>query len=289
MPTKLIWGLYLAIHQAIEKSIKNISSPQEADYIAMLINNLPKELSIILNQYIPTLNFRVGGCFIHQKPLAKFCDPTLHKKNPEIGDLLIVYKEASQTITHYNALLLQAKKTNNIYHTIISSEDKHQLLLYTQWPMFEYKRAGNLNGHIRSIHPKTITPGAQYLLIDERHTTPYTFWCAKAEDILVASNTLAHQIINLINFQTGKPFVSRAKGMDHWSQMIWDLLNITEDSCFNRKNAGFHKSPRFSGDIIDLLTVFPHDNQLANNFKEDEKSETQGVSVLAIEGRHENR
>lgn len=45
--------------------------------------------------------------------------------------------------------------------------DYHQLLLYTKWPKFEYARAGALNGRIRSIQPKSITPGAQYLLIDD--------------------------------------------------------------------------------------------------------------------------
>lgn len=290
------WHLFHAFHQAIERSIKGTPPMQEPDYIAMLINNLPSKLDRILNKYIQTLNFRVGGCFIHQKPLAQFCDPTLSRKSPEIGDLLIVYKETSRTKTsYYNALLLQAKKTNSIYHTAIQSTDKHQLLLYSQWPKFKYLRAGTLNGHIRSIKPKTITPGAQYLLIDEQKIylsscnscrNISTFWCAKADNILVAANSLAHQLVDFINFQTGRPFVPRGKGIDHWSQMIWDLLTVSANSHFNRKNANLHKSSRFSGDIFNLLTAEKHNNHSFAYHEKQSISEIEGISVLAIEGEH---
>ena len=48
---------------------------------------------------------------------------------------------------------------------VLQSGDTHQLILYTRWPRFQYCRAGYLNGQERSINPKTITTGAQYLLI----------------------------------------------------------------------------------------------------------------------------
>lgn len=127
MNAKTTYNLYYDIHQAIETSIKGISSTQEPDYIATLCKNLPTELAKILNQYIPTLNFRVGGCFIHQKPLAQFCDPALHKNNPEIGDLLIVYKETSQTITHYMYLLVRKSRRHSrcIQHISTSNNRPH--------------------------------------------------------------------------------------------------------------------------------------------------------------------
>ena len=307
-------NLYIDIHQAIEASICGLTSTQEPDYIAALTTKLPHELRGILNRNIPTMQFNVGGCFIHQQPFAKFCAPGLKKmKSPEIGDLLIVYKEIlANGECLYNALLLQAKKTNDIYCTPIHPNDKHQLLLYTKWPKFQYQRAGALNGLIRSINPKTITPGAQYLLIDEHNIShsplgPCTFWCAKADDILIAANSLSHQIVDFIDFQTGKPFVSLSIGMDHWSKMIWDLITISANSYFNRRKAGYTHHPRLAFIFTQFLTEQSQGirldidakrmadkmgNNLKNNrggisgddIRNDIKDSIGGISILYIEG-----
>lgn len=279
--------LYCDIHYAIETCITGLSSKQEPDYIAALVTRLPSKLSNILGR-----QYNVGGCFIHQKPCAKFCNPALqHYKSPEIGDLLIVYKENSPKGELYNALLLQAKKTGNIYNTTISAGDTHQLILYTRWPRFQYCRAGYLNGQERSINPKTITTGAQYLLIDENkfYNTPcghHTFWCAYADEHLTASKSLALQIINLLEFQTGRPFVSKRLHMDHWSQMIWDLLQISANSYFNRRHAGFNNTPRGS-EIMDFFTEICNQdsnqdsNQDLNQVLNQDK-ENYGISTLLI-------
>lgn len=298
-------NLYIDIHRAIEASICGLTSKQEPDYIAALTTKLPHELRGILNRNIPTMQFNVDGCFIHQKPLAKFCAPGLKKmKSPEIGDLLIVYKEIlANGDCLYNALLLQAKKTDDIYYTPIHPNDKHQLLLYTKWPKFQYQRAGSLNGHIRSINPKTITPGAQYLLIDEHNKShsplgPCTFWCAKAADILMAANSLSHQIVDFIDFQTGKPFVSLSIGMDHWSKMIWDLITISANSHFNRRATKYDNHPRLTSAFLSTLAN-PHEgiqvnNGAGDNFGGDNKENNMmvdneynigGISILYIEGK----
>lgn len=253
------------------------------------MTRLPSKLSSILGR-----QYNVGGCFIHQKPCAKFCNPALqHYKSPEIGDLLIVYKENSPKGELYNALLLQAKKTGNIYNTTISAGDTHQLILYTRWPRFQYCRAGYLNGQERSINPKTITTGAQYLLIDENkfYNTPcghHTFWCAYADEHLTASKALALQIINLLEFQTGRPFVSKRLHMDHWSQMIWDLLQISANSYFNRRHAGFNNTPRGS-EIMDFFTEICNQDSnqdlnlnLNQDQDTDQDNEDYGISTLLI-------
>ena len=278
--------LQTQIHQAIEDSIIGLSSTQEPDYIAALITNLPSRLSTILNTLIPSRNFKVGGCFIHQKPVAKFCDPHLSRTNPEIGDLLIVYKEIRATDTLYNVLLLQAKKASNIHNTHIPPADNHQLLLYTKWPTFEYSKAGILNGKVRKIHPKTINTGAQYLLINTTTIPPAshltTFWCATPNRILDASNSLALQIVRLIDFQTGKPFVANGRNIDHWSRMIWDLLNLSASSVFNRRRAGYHGTRRYSGDCINMLLS----SNIENDWDRD--TEEEGISVLCIESKMED-
>ena len=148
------------IHYAIEATARGLYHPKEPDYIASLVTKLPNDLIQILNSYIPNRLFKVGGCFIHQKPIVRFTSPQYaHLRRPELGDLLIVYKETKNNENRYNALLLQAKKSNDVYYTPIHHNDQHQYILYTKWPKFEYHRAGRLNGISRSISPKSITPG----------------------------------------------------------------------------------------------------------------------------------
>lgn len=271
------------IKDAIERSIEGLSSKQEPDYIAALVTRLPSQLSSILGT-----QYNVGGCFVHQKPCARFCDSAFQSyKKPEIGDLLIVYKEIEHEGHElFNSLLLQAKKTDNIYDTTVSQGDIHQLILYTKWPKFTYFRAGNLNGVSTDITPKTITTGAQYLLINENDSddTPcghHTFWCASARKHLIASKSLALQIIDLIEFQTGRPFVPEES--DDWSKMIWDLLKISAHSYFNRRKAHFCKTPRGTG-IMDFFTEICKQNQDQVYIQDNEQDgENSGVSVLFIE------
>lgn len=272
--------LYLEIHYAIEYSINIARNKQEPDYIAALVTNLPTRLSSILHHHIPGTQFRVGGCFIHQKPLARFCNANpANIKAPEIGDLLVVYKETTTLGNiYYNALILQAKKVCDIYNSPVSHSDTHQLRLYTEWPKFKYERAGILNGQVRSVNPKTITPGAQYLLINKSNrNSPCTLWCAKPDKVLVASNSLAHQLIDFIEFQTGKPFVSKSRNIDHWSKMIWDLLDISATAVFNRRNSGFNNYPRTAGDTLNILANYTEENHVNVD------NDSVGISILYIE------
>lgn len=276
-------SLCIDVADAIETSIQGLTSHQEPDLVASLVTNLPQKLSVVLHQYISGVKFNIGGCFIHQKPVVEFCNQTIPTKKPEMGDLLLIYKEVNRKGNRYNALLLQAKKTSNIYNSPVDPHDKHQLALYTQWPKFRYRRAGILNGQERSICPKTVSTGAQYLLIDENFATPnmpvhWTFWCATPDDVLSASHSLAFQIVDLIEFQTGRPFIEKKPYMDHWSKMIWDLIDISASACFNRRSAGYRNQPRMQGNILNLLNN--GNDQLSEQFNDDNI----GMSILYIEG-----
>ena len=276
-------SLCIDVAYAIETSIQGLTSHQEPDLVASLVTNLPQKLSVVLHQYISGVKFNIGGCFIHQKPIVEFCNQTISTKKPEMGDLLLIYKEVNRKGNRYNALLLQAKKTSNIYNSPVDPQDKHQLALYTQWPKFRYHRAGTLNGQERSICPKTVSTGAQYLLIDENFATPnmpvhLTFWCATPDDVLSASHSLAFQIVDLIEFQTGRPFIEKRQYMDHWSKMIWDLIDISASACFNRRSAGYRNQPRMQGNILNLLNN--GNDQLSEQFNDDNI----GMSILYIEG-----
>ena len=276
-------SLCIDVAYAIETSIQGLTSHQEPDLVASLVTNLPQKLSVVLPQYISGVRFNIGGCFIHQKPIVEFCNQTISTKKLEVGDLLLIYKEVNRKGNRYNALLLQAKKTSNIYNSPVDPQDKHQLALYTQWPKFRYRRAGILNGQERSICPKTVSTGAQYLLIDENFATPNmpvhrTFWCATPDDVLSASHSLAFQIVDLIEFQTGRPFIEKKPYMDHWSKMIWDLIDISASACFNRRSAGYRNQPRMQGNILNLLNN--GNDQLSEQFNDDNI----GMSILYIEG-----
>lgn len=66
--------LQVEIMNALKHCITGLTNPDEPAYIAALVNQLPSHLEAILNHTFPTLNFKVGGCFLHQKPIAEFCE-----------------------------------------------------------------------------------------------------------------------------------------------------------------------------------------------------------------------
>lgn len=282
----------------IEKELTNIASsmessmasklvkPQEPDYIAALTCNFPNALKKILTSHIHYLKFRVCGCFIHQKPLVEFVDPKFSSmSSPEIGDLLIVYKEIDGKDAIYNALLLQAKVTKNKSAT--TTDAHHQLILYTKWPHFKYKKANHLNGEERDIYPKTIHSGAQYLLINNVTGKPL-FGCATANKSLNVSLSFAEQLIRLIEFQAGGTFVSnKERIIDDWSKMIWDLLEISKDSKFNRKRSGFSEEPRADSDLIDeFMKLMSDDSKEDEEEAKERKEENEGcgISIILIKG-----
>jgi hypothetical protein len=232
----------------VDKCYKLGNNPQEPDFVASLILKFTPRLFDILKAVFPQIRFSVTGVFCHQKPLA---DIGL-SKDPEIGDLLLVYiytdKRGSKKL---NSILLQAKISNKA--TIaISSTDEHQLKLYAEWPEFSYKRAGVLNGIKRDVLPKTINDGAQYLLIDNHPlyglsgmTGTFPMGCATPSKILSINNDLTTEIIDFLKFKSGRAFEEDPElSKDDWTKMIWDLLNISKAKASKRKNAGIVNLPR---------------------------------------------
>lgn len=155
-------SLISSVNFVVDKCTVLGNTPQEPDFIASLTLKFTPELFNSLKVVFPKTKFSVTGVFCHQKPLA---DIGL-SKDPEIGDLLLVYIYTDKTGNKkLNSILLQAKVSNKP-SILVSKSDEHQLKLYSEWPLFSYKRAGSLNGKVRDILPKTINDGAQYLLID---------------------------------------------------------------------------------------------------------------------------
>lgn len=254
--------------------------PQEPDFVAELVAGIPQDIYKSLSVYAPHYQFAVSGVFCHQKPWADFGAG----KNPELGDMLLVYIEENKySVKKCNALLMQAKKFDKAPYIIHSSE-AHQLKLYEEWPTFMLGRAGIFNGTEINVQPKTLNAGAQYLLFQSPHKDEKKVCCAYPDKELLPEKKLSEQIIDLMKFFTGRTFVIGAQGEDGWSRMILDLISISGVSTFNRRASGRVNADRITtfgdaslfGDLNERIAI--DDNLVADS----------GVSCLLIYAREGN-
>lgn len=259
--------------------IKWPSSYHEPDYVAKVVTTIPGALKTSLQKLLPYRKIAVGGAFIHQKPLARFIQAKYRGlKNPELGDLLIVCRELRDMGTVYNAQLLQAKCTDNVLRTTIPRD--HQYLLYSQWPAFEYVRAGHLNGLSRSVNPKTITQGAQYLLIDKLR--PSEMLTATVDIPLEGTTCFPCALASVLAFDRGRTI--KKNTFDNWSNVIWDLLDISSSAVFNRRRAGFYNEPRWSGDnALSFLLSQSENIDIPVIDGKDEEGKSTGFGVICVD------
>ncbi|WP_165021451.1 hypothetical protein [Dysgonomonas sp. ZJ279] len=241
------------MHKAVESSVsfvkkKSIKSPEEPDFIASLCLNFTPSLFNLLKTTFPKNKFAVTSIYCHQKPIVDI----RHSKCPELGDILFVYIYTDRMGNiELNSLLLQAKMSINT-SAIIAATDLHQLELYTKWPDFTYKRAGKLNGIARSIIPKTINDGAQYLMINNARgyklpwvRKPFSMGCSIPSNPLNMNNKLTSELINFLKFKSGRTFEGDpSKTNDDWTKMIWDLIEIAKSVVSRRKNIGLNDFTR---------------------------------------------
>lgn len=290
--------IHNAILNTIAWTIKScVRKPQEPDYIATMSLMFPRDLFNILQAVFPNDEFSVTGVYCHQKPIVDIHE----SRKTELGDLLLVYmSEDYEGRKIMNSLLLQAKISNKLEKKV-SLNESYQLKLYMEWPEFKYYRAGNLNGISRNILPKTITDGAQYLLIDDNPFTngmdgdirKFPIGCAIPDDILISDDSFSNEIINFIKFKSGRTCdIDYDKTEDEWSKMIWDLLTISSAKCSKRKNAGLSKFPRKS-EYLHLYTeemeghsIF---DRLLNTGGDFISEDNEGMSVIIIENMPSRR
>ena len=263
--------------------LDNISWPknaQEPDYVASLVKELPKILTEAMNG-VYGKKIKTGGCFIHQKPIVHFINKPGFK-DPELGDLLIICREKRYSGYVYNAIILQAKRVANPNHVYIPND--HQYVLYSEWPEFEYKRAGYLNGKTRSILPKTITQGAQYLLIEGHEAVELL--TATVDRPLQASNCFAGTLTSLMLFESGRTF-QISNPHDDWSQMILDLLRMSVSSYYTRKGIGHTGIRRWNGDASFDFICNLDNQQYAEDETEhelyDNDNARSGMSLICVD------
>lgn len=263
---------------------------QEPDYIATMVINLPGLIKDALNKILPGRQFAVGNAFIHQKPLAHFTQRPC-PVSPELGDMLVVCREKRASGVVYNAILLQAKRVQNILHTEINKKDYHQFILYSEWPEFKYSRADALNGQVRNIFPKTITQGAQYLLINK--LSPNEMFTATVDNPLNGSKLFSRTLATIMSFDGGRTF-DAVNMQDDWSQMIVDLLRISMNSVFNRRvYAGIEDEDRWNGEAAfeAILNAGSQDRPIEwVNISEEQVQSSERFGVICIDlGVNPNR
>ncbi len=262
-------------------SVCSPRTPQEPDFVAELVHCIPQDIYNSLKANVPGYQFAVSGAFCHQKPVA---DMGL-SKNPEIGDLLVVYIEENKySILKCNALLMQSKITKKTPY-IVPKTEEHQLKLYEKWPDFILKRAGVYNGTVIRVQPKTLNSGAQYLLLKSPHNDEKYVSCAYPDKKLIPEKKLSEQIIDLMKFFTGRTFqIENNGGDDDWSKLILNMIRISGASRFNRRASGWINADR--------LTVYHGDDSIleplnrwidaSNTISQDES-----ISCLLIYAREE--
>ena len=180
-------------------------------------------------------------------------------------------------------MLLQAKVTNDVRRATIQRD--HQYVLYSEWPMFEYKRSGALNGKRRSVLPKTITQGAQYLLIDKN--APCNMWTATVDIPLQGSSCFAGTLASIMSFDEGRTFKATSP-RDDWSQMILDLLQLAATSVFNRRHSGYVGEKRWNGPdafdfILNLRQAGSDDDGQGSAHNSEERDGVGGVSLICVD------
>ena len=281
-----IYELHRIAHhlQHFLQSVQWPANAQEPDYVAKLVEVLPRFIVSSLTAWLPSRQIAAGGAFIHQKPLAHFTQKACYKDS-ELGDLLIVCRENRFFGYCYNAMLLQAKRTTTPFNDMIPND--HQYILYSEWPEFEYKRAGTLNGKTRSVLPKTITQGAQYLLIDESMNVDLL--TATVDRPLSSSKMFARTLAAILSFDAGRTFQANSPH-DDWSQMILDLLCISASAVFNRRNCGYVGATRWNGDSAFNYILNPEEEEKRVNdfaqYMDVEAEESQsGIGVICVDLR----
>lgn len=275
---KKITAINNAIQDAINKVAANAGRPlQEPDYCAAMAIELPPLVNA--SNTFPGVKF--GGCFIHQSPKATFAGKYANLSICEVGDLLTICHNVVDGDDRYNAALIQWKKVNSGEEKISGAALK-QLDLYEHWPLF------TLSGYLRQfdVQPKTVTPGAQYGLIQQGAQHTSLFCTIPATTLKTAdSPSFARFIINMMKWQTGRPVVidGQQVAQDGWSDLILHLLMISLTKCFNRRNVKYEDWPRASKGLLQMLVQGNVVGREVAVAAEGAGHEEEGISILYID------
>ena len=216
---------------------------QEPDYIAGIVNNLPK----YVNTSSPYM-LSIGGCFIHKSPLVSFLNDCGEHNCCELGDLLVLYRDRSGKEDRYNSVLFQFKRSE---YDII---DPVQYYLYSRWPRFNFGRKIYQRKEQYDVTPKSKSGGGLYNFI---HTCDrLRFTVAEPHPCVVDGGFDIRQgmrfedyLANFVTWKEGREISSykkhpEEKKQDEWSHLIWDVVEKTFDATFKCNSIGINKCKR---------------------------------------------
>lgn len=214
-------------------------------------------------------NVKFGGCFIHKSPIVTLdntSNPSV-RESCEAGDLLVLCRDMVDGYIRINAALFQVKKMDGLYNRI-KPDNEIQLKFYTEWPTFSFGRS--YKSPYYNIEPKTATPGAQYMFINEKKyyhhwydyyplsLQPLLFTHSKSAAVMCSDPDLSfgNFLWEFINWQDGRPISeSEQKANDEWSKFIWRLISFSKTKSFMHKNVRISKHIKATGDFFQFMTL----------------------------------
>lgn len=238
---------------------------------------------------------KFGGCFIHKSPIVtidNMGNPS-ETERCEAGDLLVLCKDLVDGQTRINAALFQLKKTKHLYDHEKPDNDI-QLKLYTEWPSFSIGR--NYKNPYYNIEPKAVTPGAQYMFINEDNfycdwyeyypysLQPIVFTHSIPAPIMRSDPELSFGsfLWDFMNWQDGRPISETEQtAKDDWSVFIWKLIDWSKSTTFKHKNVRIPKHIKANGDFFQFMTLPTSESHadimFADWLSQSEKSSNQGL------------
>ncbi|MEH3082078.1 hypothetical protein [Bacillus paranthracis] len=254
--------LVLETNKVLNKKLYEVRDKNEPHIVTHLAKNIAELnhcwLSILNDdknntyKYISKLIMRhteitVSSVFVHQRPYLKFNNGKDHQC--EIGDILFLHLLGNQWGSQQmQSILFQAKKVKSNTHYLVNDE-LTQLYLYEKWPPFNWKypKAYKTDGAYRNILPKESHEGGRYLMIN---TSENKFMTSSAKKQLEAEKSLGLEIIELLNFMSGKKVHrkdedDKVNNVDNdWSKVIKEIYRIGVSKPAKLKSYGKPPVPR---------------------------------------------
>jgi len=234
-----------AVANALSNAFKH-PRQSEPQLVANLVFEFPKQINKV--KLSGTTKVTAGGIFVHSRPfVACKSFPTSSPASVEIGDLLLIRTlVVNGKVAEKRALLLQAKKTDNIP---VIPDNKNQWHLYEQWPGFTYAaRSGGLTGKPRHIKESDMYEAAKYLLINTGSAAhgPYFACCCwpfhwhrhwpeiclhhtaqPTTPEISRYRCFAGELVQFLAGNAGKVFAEPKPRSRGWDRVIQDLIDET--------------------------------------------------------------
>lgn len=195
------------------------------------------------------INVSIAAIFTHQTPYVAFSTPTLGTSHTcELADICILstYGEPLEPPAEAlgNAIFFQAKNVFN------ASPVDIQRQLYEHATSFAYDRPATLTTRLpigRDLPGKSELALAYWELssLYRFPNTTWTRWASFPEHLEPFSETL----VDVLAGECGYGFRVPAVGEKSWSKIIFDLLEVSANSCVNRSLLKVRDRRRGTGTI----------------------------------------